>query len=172
IVSGVAGTVSVLRLRRNFGAPEWKIAWHEWRDGFHFALQSASQSAFGNIDKPVIVALANLQTAGLYAAAMRITAAAAIPTNALLYSAYVRFFQVGLAGPRGSARLAVQLLPAGIALGVLGALGILVLAPLAPRLLGHSYAGTDSTLMILAPLPLLMLVQSLGLDVVVSVGRT
>ena len=92
--------------------------------------------------------------------------------NALLFSAYVKFFQVGVSGPRNSARLAVRLLPAGMALGIVGAVGTLVMAPLAPRILGHSYMGTDVTLMILAPLPVLRAILSLGLDVLVSTGRT
>ena len=171
-ISALAVGVSIWLIWRDLGAPEWKIAWHEWRDGFHFALQSASQTAFGSTDKPVIAALADLPTAGLYAAASRIVNAAAIPVNALLFSAYVKFFQVGVSGPRNSARLAVRLLPAGMALGVVGAVGTLVMAPLAPRILGHSYMGTDVTLMILAPLPVLRAILSLGLDVLVSTGRT
>ena len=137
----------------NLGPPHWQIAWHEWRDGFHFALQTASQSAFGSTDKPVVAALSDLSVAGVYAAASRIVAAAGIPVSALLYSAYVRFFQVGVAGPRASARLAVRLLPVGVGLGALGTVAILVLAPLAPRVLGHSYIGTDAALLLLAPLP-------------------
>ena len=101
-----------------------------------------------------------------------IAAAAAIPVSALLYSAYVRFFEVGASGPRSSARLAIRLLPVGVALGALGGTAILLLAPLAPRVLGHSYIGTGTALLILAPLPLFSLVQSLGLDIVVSIGRT
>ena len=171
-VSAIAAAVSLWVMRRDFGKPRWDIAWGDWRDGFHFAVQSASQAVSGNIDKPVIAALANLQMAGLYTAAIRIAAAAAIPINALLYSAYVRFFEVGASGARNSTRLAIGLLPIGAALGILAGAGMLLLAPLAPRILGHSYAGTDTAVIMLAPLPLLSLVQSLGLDVVVSVGRT
>src|SRR5206468_357413 len=134
--------------------------------------QTASQAAFGNTDKPVIAALSNLTTAGIYAAASRIVVAAAIPVSALLYSAYVRFFQVGLSGARASTSLAIRLLPLGISLGAIGTIATLVLAPLAPYVLGRSYIGTDSSLMLLAPLPIVRAVYSLGLDVLVSVGRT
>jgi O-antigen/teichoic acid export membrane protein len=171
-VSVIASVASLWLLPRGLCAPDWKIAWHDWRDGFHFALQAASQSAFGSTDKPVIAALSNLETAGLYAAATRIVGAAGIPVSALLYSAYVRFYEVGVSGPRSSARLAVRLLPIGIALGAVGAIAILLLAPFAPHVLGSSYIGTDTALFILAPLPILSLIQSLGLDIVISIGRT
>ena len=46
------------------------------------------------------------------------------------------------------------------------------MAPFAPRVLGSSYIGTDTALFILAPLPMVSLIQSLGLDIVISIGRT
>jgi len=171
-ISALGAVVSAWRVMRELGRPVWQIAWHEWRDGFQFALQAASQSAFGSIDRPVVAALSSLSVAGLYAAANRIVTAAGIPVNALLWSAYVRFFQVGVSGPRASARLAVRLLPVGIGLGAVGAVATLILAPLAPRVLGHSYSGTHAALLILAPLPIFRAVHSLGLDVLVSTGRT
>ena len=171
-VSMLAAVVSVWRVRRELGPPHWQIAWHEWRDGFHFALQTASLSAFGSTDKPVVAALSDLSVAGVYAAANRIVTAAGIPVDALLYSAYVRFFQVGVSGPRASARLAVRLLPVGVGLGALGTVVTIVLGPLAPRVLGHSYIGTDAALLLLAPLPVFRAVYSLALDVLVSTGHT
>ena len=172
-VSAAAAAISLWLMPRFLGRPDWRrVAWEDWRDGFHFALQATSQSAFGSTDKPVIAALSNLQTAGLYAAATRIVTAAAIPVNALLYSAYVRFYEVGVSGTRSSTRLAIRLLPIGMGLGAIGSLAIVALAPLAPHVLGASYRGTDMALFILAPLPMVTLVQSLGLDVIISIGRT
>jgi len=39
-ISMLATVVSVWRVRRELGPPHWEVAWHEWRDGFHFALDS------------------------------------------------------------------------------------------------------------------------------------
>src|SRR5262249_30026229 len=69
MASAIAAAWSLWCIRRDLGWPEWKIAWHEWRDGFQFALQTASWAAFGSTDKPVIALLSNLSTAGIYAAA-------------------------------------------------------------------------------------------------------
>jgi O-antigen/teichoic acid export membrane protein len=171
-VSILAAAASAWRIRRDFGPPDWTIAWGEWRDGFQFALQMASFAAFGSTDKPVVAALSDLSTAGLYAAASRIALAAAIPVKSLLYSAYVQFFQVGVAGPRSSAKLAVRLLPLGISLGALGMLATMLAAPLAPRILGPAYIGTDAALMLLAPTPVFYAAYCLALDVLVSTGRT
>jgi O-antigen/teichoic acid export membrane protein len=171
-VSAIAVAWSLWRIWRDMGWPEWKIAWHEWRDGFQFALQTASWAAFGSTDKPVIALLSNLSTAGIYAAASRIALAAGIPVQSMLYSAYVRFFQLGVQGPRSSARLAVRLLPLGIGLGMLGAVVTAAMAPLAPRILGNSYLGTYAALLLLAPVPVFAAAFCLGLDVLVSSGHT
>jgi len=164
--------LSVWRQWRDLGAPVWKVDWAEWRDGFHFSLQLATFVAFGNFDKPLVAALSNLATAGLYAAAFRIAAAAMTPVRALLYSTYPNFFRAGVAGPRHSFRLAIRLLPAGIGLGALGSIIIMAMAPLAPHLLGNSYVGTQTALLILAPLPIFYVIYTLGADVLVSSGHT
>lgn len=169
--AALAGTISFWRVCRDLGYPVWQVAWADWRDGFHFALQMASYAAFGNTDKPVIAALSNLSTAGLYAAAFRVTDAAIVPVRALMYSTYARFFQVGVAGPQASLKLAVKLLPVGIALGVLGSLGIVAAAPIAPYILGRSYEGTATIMWILAPLPVLYAIYYLGADVLISSGH-
>ena len=46
------------------------------------------------------------------------------------------------------------------------------MAPLAPRILGPSYLGTDSALLLLAPVPVFYAIYCLGLDVLVSTGHT
>ena len=111
--------------------------------------------------------------AGVYAAASRIVAAAGIPVSALLYSAYVRFFQAGVAGPRASARLAVRLLPVGVGLGRSRHSrdpGLGSSRPARPRPQLHRHRcrppATGAPTRIFAPS------IALGLDVLVSTGHT
>jgi O-antigen/teichoic acid export membrane protein len=166
----LAALVSLWRVCRDLGYPVWQVRWSEWRDGLHFSLQMASFAAFGNTDKPVIAALSNLSTAGLYAAGFRNVDAASVPVRALMYSTYAKFFQVGAAGPKASLTLAVRLLPVGIGLGAIGSLGVAVVAPFAPQVLGHSYAGTQTVMLLLVPLPVLVAIYYLGADVLISSG--
>jgi O-antigen/teichoic acid export membrane protein len=168
--SVAAGLISLLRICRDLGYPAWRVRWSDWRDGFHFAMQTASGAAFGNTDKPVIAALSNLSTAGLYAAGFRVVDAASIPVRALMYSTYARFFEVGIDGPQASLKLAIRMLPVGVGLGAIGSVGIVVVAPFAPWLLGHSYAGTEEIMLTLCPVPILLAFYSLAGDVLVSSG--
>ena len=44
------------RMRRDLGSPEWKIAWHEWRDGFSSRCRVVLRR-LRSTDKPVIALL-------------------------------------------------------------------------------------------------------------------
>jgi O-antigen/teichoic acid export membrane protein len=166
--SGIYALASLLQVRRDLGRPTWDVAWHEWRDGFHFALQTASFVTFGNIDKPVVALLSNLSTAGIYAAAFRIVEAAVVPVRALMFSTLARFYRLGAAGAHESLKLAVRMLPIGLAMALIGGFSVVLIAPIAPTLLGHSYVGTSRVMVTLAALPVLYTLYYLAADVLVS----
>lgn len=166
--SGLYAAVSVWQVCRDLGLPVWNIAYRDWRDGLHFSLQMASLAAFRNIDKPMVALLSNLSTAGIYAAASRIVEAALVPARALSFSTAARFFQLGAEGANESLKLAVRMLPFGIAIGLIGSFGVVVIAPVAPSLLGAGYAGTGRIMGILAALPVLYVFYYLAADVLRS----
>src|ERR1700722_3462838 len=168
--SVIYAIVSLLQVRRDLGAPVWNIAWHDWRDGLHFSIQRASFLALANIDKPVVALFSNMATAGIYAAAYRIADGAIVPVNALGYSTYTRFFRLGETGAHESLKLAVRMLPVALGIGLIGSLGIVLVAPLAPRVLGRSYVGTSAIMLILAALPMLYALYYLAVDALAGSG--
>jgi O-antigen/teichoic acid export membrane protein len=147
------------------------LRWSDWRDGGFFALQTASLSSFRDLDKPVVLALSSLSQAGLYAAAFRIADVAAVPVRALMVATYVRFFQHGIQGPRGSFAFACRIAPVGLALGVLVGIGVAAGSLIAPAILGTNYAGIGRVLLLLAPLPALYALYYIGADTLVSSGH-
>jgi O-antigen/teichoic acid export membrane protein len=171
-VSGLYAAVSVWQICRDLGLPVWNIAWREWREGLHFSLQAASFLAFGNIDKPVVALLSDLSTAGRYAAGFRIVEAAVVPVRALVYSTYARFFQLGAGGVHESLKFAIRLLPVAVGLALIGSFGVVMIARVAPHLLGAGYAGTETIIYILAALPVLYAFYYLAADVLVSSNYT
>jgi O-antigen/teichoic acid export membrane protein len=166
--SAFYAVISLLVVRRDLGPPKWNVAWRDWRDGFQFSLQMAVLIALGNIDKPVVALFSNFSTAGIYGAAARFVDAAVVPVRALMYSTYAKFFQLGAAGAHESLKLAVRVLPVGIALGFIGSLGVLLVAPIAPDLLGHGYVGAGETMVVLAGLPVFYALYYLAADVLVT----
>ncbi|MGH6989547.1 MAG: lipopolysaccharide biosynthesis protein [Stellaceae bacterium] len=169
--SVVAGGFGMIEVLRRLGRPVWRIEWGEWRDGGFFALQMGSFLSFRDIDKPVTAALSSLSQAGLYAAAFRIADVAAVPVRALMFSTYVRFFQHGAAGTRGSFAFAKSLLPAGLAIGAIAGVGLAIASSIATQILGANYAGIATVLLILTPMPLFYALYYIGADTLVSGGH-
>jgi O-antigen/teichoic acid export membrane protein len=168
MAAGGFGMVQVFRL---LGRPVWRIDWGQWREGGFFALQMGSFLGFRDIDKPVVVALSSLSQTGLYAAAFRIADVAAVPVRALMFSTYVRFFQHGTTGTRGSFAFAKSLLPAGLAIGFVAGTGLALASTFASAILGANYDGVGTVLLILSPLPLLYALYYIGADALVSGGH-
>lgn len=166
--SGFFAIISLLLVRLDLGPPKWNVAWQDWREGFHFSLQWSVYVALGNIDKAVVALFSNLSTAGVYGAAARIVDAALVPIRALMYSTYARFFELGAAGTHKSVKLALRVLPVAVTLGFVGSLGVLIVAPVAPDLLGHGYVGAGKTMAVLAGLPVFCALYYLAGDVLVT----
>jgi O-antigen/teichoic acid export membrane protein len=167
----LAGLVSMLLVLIRLGRPVWVMRWSDWRDGGFFALQMGSFVGFRDIDKPLVVALSGLSQAGLYAAAFRIADVLAVPVRALMYSTYVRFFQHGVQGTRGSFAFARSLLPIGIALGGVAGIGVAISSTFATVVIGHNYNGVGPVLLLLSPLPLLYALYYIGADALITGGH-
>lgn len=167
----LAGGASVALVFLRLGRPVWHFRAKDWKDGGFFALQMGSFVGFRDIDKPLVVALSGLGQAGLYAAAFRIADVAAVPVRALIFSTYVRFFQRGALGTRGSFAFARSLVPVGLALGGLAGIGVAVSSTFATFVIGHNYDGIGLILLLLAPLPVLYALYYLAADAIISGGH-
>ncbi|HEY5208282.1 MAG TPA: oligosaccharide flippase family protein [Stellaceae bacterium] len=167
----IAGVLSMLITLWRLPRPVWQVRWSDWKDGGFFALQMGSFVGFRDIDKPLVVALSGLSEAGLYAAAFRVADVLAVPVRALMYSTYVRFFQRGAQGTKGSLAFAHDLVPVGAALGVAAGIGIVVSSTFAVYILGPNYHGVGRVLLFLAPLPLLYALYYIGADALITGGH-
>ena len=76
----------------------------------------------------------------------------------------------GVEGVKGTLRFATRLLPLGMGYGALVGVGLLVLAPLLPWILGGEYASVVQALRWLAPIPLLRVVQYFAADSLTGAG--
>lgn len=169
--SFAAGSLSLIFMFARLGRPIWQVRWSDWKQGGYFSLQMGSLVGFRDIDKPLVGALSNLHQVGLYAAAFRIADVLAVPVRALMYSTYVRFFQRGAQGTRGSFAFARDILPAGVALGGIASLGVAVASTCAVIVLGANYQGVGAVLLPLIPLPVLSALYYIGADALISGGH-
>lgn len=161
--TGICAVYACADVCRRYGYPRLalKNIRTDAREGFYFSLSMSSQSIYNNIDKPMLVRLATLESAGIYSTAYRILDLGLQPLSSLLYSTYARFFQHGSSGIKGSSKYAKRLLPFGIGYGILAGLFLFAVAPLLPVILGQSFRGADEALRWLSPLILLRTIHYL-----------
>ena len=171
VASAVFAVASLLLVCHNLGTPVWKGRWNEWRDGFQFSLLTASGIVFNSVTIPTVALLSDLPTAGVYGAAVRVVQPAVVPLYAFLFSVMPHFFRSGDSGMQESLKLAVRMLPAVLAMTLLGSVCIFLVAPVVPRLLGAGYAGTSDTIKLLAALPVLAGFYFLAADALVTSHR-
>ena len=170
--SVVVGTGGALWVTLELGRPQWDMAgWcREFGEGFYFASGFSAQRIYMDSDKALLTRLGSLDAAGIYTAAARIVEVAFIPVYSLLAAAYARFFTSGQQGVRGTLALSRRLLPYALAYAVLAGIGLYVLAPLLPWLLGADFAESVQAIRWLAAVPLLMTLHRFAADSLTGAG--
>jgi O-antigen/teichoic acid export membrane protein len=152
--TGIGAVYAFARVSRSIGYPRLALVRlkADILEGFYFSISQSSQSIYNNIDKTLMVRLATLQAAGIYATAYRVLDFAFQPVSSLLYSTYARFFQHGSQGIRGSSRYAKRILPYALGYSAVIGFGLFIAAPLLPVVVGRGYAGADEALRWLSPI--------------------
>ena len=142
----------------------------EMKEGFYFATGLSAQGIYNDIDKTMLVRLSTLGAAGIYAAAYRLIDVAFLPVRSLLWAAYARFFQHGVAGLQGTLGFAKRLLPLAGGYGLAVGAGLFIAAPLVPLVLGADYGETVEAVRWLALLPFLKAVHDFAADSLTGAG--
>ena len=140
---------------RSFGGPRLAPARirSEMAEGFFFSASMSGQVINNNIDKIMLGRMATLAATGIYGAAYRLIDVSMAPIRSLLLATYSKFFKYGRHGIRGSLKMATHLAPIAAAYGVLAMVGIYLIAPVIPYILGEEYAASVGALRWLAPIP-------------------
>lgn len=155
------------------GAPDWRmVGWRrEFSEGFFFAASVSAQRIYMDSDKALLTRLSTLEAAGIYAAASRVLDVAFVPINALLAATYTRYFQHGMQGVRGTLVFSRRLLPYALAYSLAAGVGLYLLAPLVPWVLGQGFHDVVAALRWLAIVPLLMSLHRIAADSLTGAGR-
>lgn len=167
-----ATLISIAWVSLELGMPDFDMTgWRrEFSDGFYFASSFSAQRIYMDSDKALLTRLGSLEAAGIYTAASRIVEVAFIPVFALLAAAYARFFTSGQRGVHGTWELSRRLLPYALAYAVAAGIGLYVLAPLLPWLLGAEFAESVSAIRWLSVVPLLMTLHRFAADSLTGAG--
>lgn len=158
----------------NIGLPKlsFRGALTTMREGFYYALTSATSRINGEIDKVFLARLTDLGITGAYSAAYRFIDIIMLPINALFESSAARFFREGRTGITGSGKYARNLLPIPSLYAVLGGLLLFLFADIIPLLLGPEYIISVPMLKWLAFLPLLLVIRTFLGMVLIAGGHS
>ncbi|HSN17710.1 MAG TPA: oligosaccharide flippase family protein [Gammaproteobacteria bacterium] len=168
----LATVLAVAWVSLELGMPRFEMTgWHrEFGEGFYFASSFSAQRIYMDSDKALLTRLGSLDAAGIYTAAARVVEVAFIPVFALLAAAYPRFFTSGQRGVQGTWDLSRKLLPYACVYALAAGIGLYLLAPLLPWLLGADFAESVSAVRWLSIVPLLMTLHRFAADSLTGAG--
>jgi O-antigen/teichoic acid export membrane protein len=153
-----------------YGRPSRIVLFNEWRTGTAFAINQFSRAAQGNLDRVVLAYFADAIALGVYAAGSRVLQLGLFPLQIMTRILYPQFFVHGEKGIAASRRFGIASLPAMLGTGVFAAAMAAGAGLFAPFLLGHDFARSSHTTILLAlSLPLIAL-QYLAADILTGAG--
>jgi O-antigen/teichoic acid export membrane protein len=156
VALAAVATYAVWRTSRRLGAPlrPGRVRSGHVRSAVLYGLQIGASSAQTDGDKFVLNAAHHQADAGRYGAAYRLMLIMLLPVNALLGMTHVSFLRES-ESPRAQLRRATRLSLVTMAYAVPAVVGLVVAAPLVPRILTRDYAETTLILQLLAPVVIL-----------------
>ena len=139
-------------------------------EGLYYSGGLSAQTIYNDVDKTMLARLSTLGANGIYSAAYRLIDVAFIPVSAVIYAAYPGYFRYSKGEVQGPYQYAKRLLPHPIGFSLLAFGGLLIGAPLIPKVLGAEYLRTVEALRWLSILPLLKAVHYFFADALSGAG--
>ena len=171
--TGVAAAVALVSARTLVGSLRFdaRRLRAELLEGLYFSGSLSAQTIYNDVDKTMLARLATLDANGIYSAAYRLIDVAFIPVGAVLAAAYPGYFRQGHGKIQATYEYARRLLPRPIAYSLLAFVGLLLGAPLVPKILGSEYLRTEEALRWLAILPLFKTIHYFFADALSGAGH-
>ena len=154
-VSIVAASTAFATVTLHFGWPKFKpkLLLARGGEGFIFAVSGSTTSVYNDVDKVMLGHYGMTVANGIYSMAYRVVNICTMPIMSIYAAAFPRFFRMGVNGVRDTEPFARKLLKRTLVLGILGAVGMFVFAPLIPYLVGKSFSESISALRWLCLIP-------------------
>jgi O-antigen/teichoic acid export membrane protein len=143
---------------------------NELLEGLYFSGSLSAMTIYNDVDKTMLARLSTLGANGIYSAAYRLIDVSFIPVSSVLYAAYAGYFRHGEGKVQTAYEYAMRLLPRPIGYSLLAFAGLLLGAPIIPKILGAEYLRTVEALRWLAILPLFKTIHYFFADALSGVG--
>ena len=135
------------------------------RQGCSFSVGTSAQNIYNDLDKAMLGKLSTVKSAGIYGAAYQILNVALTPIQSLAIASFRDFFKQGSVGIKGSFNYGKKLVPLSFTYSLLIIIGLLIFAPVLPKLIGNQYSDSVIALMWLSPAVLFRALQILAANI-------
>ncbi len=146
--------VSIVVVRFCWPKLDLRLLFSRLGEGVVFSMSGSTTSAYNDLDKAMLGHYGMNAANGIYTMAYRVVDIAYLPIKSIHAAAFPRFFRHGAEGVGATERYAKGILRKTVVFGVVVAVGMVLLAPLAPMCMGHGFAGSVSAIRWLALIPL------------------
>jgi O-antigen/teichoic acid export membrane protein len=155
IISIAAAVAAVVTVTISYGWPKFvpRLLAKRLGEGFIFAVSGSTTSSYNDIDKVMLGHYGMNVANGIYSMAYRVINISTMPIMSIYGAAFPRFFREGVNGVRTTEPLARRLMKRTLVLGILGAFGMFVLAPIIPYVVGKGFVQSVSALRWLCLIP-------------------
>jgi O-antigen/teichoic acid export membrane protein/glycosyltransferase involved in cell wall biosynthesis len=161
-LTGVIGAVFAIQQ----GSVLWgipRLSFSAMREDVHegcfFSVSTSAQTVYNDIDKTMLAHYSTFAATGVYGAAYRIIDTSLTPVRALVSAAYPQFFRIGTEGMSASFGYSKKLIRKAVVFGFADCIGLMVIAPLLPYILGPRYVAVAPAVRLLAFIPIMRCVH-------------
>ncbi|MGB9436148.1 MAG: flippase [Candidatus Acidiferrum sp.] len=168
LAAGTAFTTVTVR----YGWPKFvpKLLLSRLREGFIFAVSGSTTLVYNDVDKVMLGHYGMSEANGIYSMAYRMVNICYMPMSSIYAAAFPGFFREGVNGIRSTEPLARRLLKRTLVIGLLGAVGMFVLAPLIPYIVGKGFTQSITALRWLCLIPVFRSLHVGAGDAMVGAG--
>lgn len=162
LATGVIGTAFAIQQGSMlWGMPRlsWSAMREDAREGCFFSVSTSAQTVYNDIDKTMLAHFSTFSATGVYSAAYRIIDTSLTPIRAVVSAAYPHFFHVGRDGMGVTYGYAKRLIRKTLLFGVWDFIGLMLIAPLLPHILGPKYLAVIPAIRLLALIPVMRCVH-------------
>ena len=154
-VSLIAAIAAVSVASVTLGQPSFstKLFLRSLREGFGFSIAYSTTSIYNDLDKAMLTRYGMYAANGAYSVAYKLIDIGCVPIRSLHAASLPRFFRAGLDGAPMTKPHAQKILARTFPYAAIAGLCLFLTAPLAPTVLGHSFADSTGALRWLCLIP-------------------
>jgi O-antigen/teichoic acid export membrane protein len=172
VVSAIAAIAAVTLVTIEFGWPQVvpRLFLKRGAEGAEYAISASADTAYNDLDKTMLSHYGMSAANGIYTMAYRVIDLATMPISSIQMASEPRLFQLGAISLKEAARFGRRLLKRALLTSMAAAVGMFVLAPLIPLLVGQGFTESISALRWLCLIPVFRSIHGITGGVLTGAG--